>query len=50
MFFSRCIREHSGRKARLIRATRALAALPGKIEASLDLIQTSEEADAKQAY
>ncbi|MBR0711766.1 MarR family winged helix-turn-helix transcriptional regulator [Bradyrhizobium liaoningense] len=27
-----------------------LAALLGKIEASLDLIQTSEEADAKQAY
>ena len=27
-----------------------LSALLGKIEASLDLIQTSEEADAKQAY
>ena len=27
-----------------------LSALLGKIEQSLDLIQTSEEADAKQAY
>jgi hypothetical protein len=27
-----------------------LSALLGKIEHSLDLIQTSEEADAKQAY
>ncbi|MBB4374264.1 hypothetical protein GGD63_007093 [Bradyrhizobium sp. cir1] len=27
----------------------ALSTLLGKIEASLDLIQTSEEADAKQA-
>jgi DNA-binding MarR family transcriptional regulator len=29
---------------------RALAALLGKIEKSLDLVQTSEEADAKAAY
>lgn len=29
---------------------RAFDRLIGKIEASLDLIQTSEEADAKQAY
>jgi DNA-binding MarR family transcriptional regulator len=29
---------------------KALAALLGKIEASLDLVQTSQEADAKQAY
>ena len=29
---------------------KALAALLGKIEASLDLVQTSQEADAKEAY
>ena len=29
---------------------KALARLLGKIEASLDLVQTSEEADAKEAY
>ncbi|WP_349628670.1 MarR family transcriptional regulator [Bradyrhizobium sp. JYMT SZCCT0180] len=29
---------------------KALAALLGKIEASLDLVQTSAEADAKEAY
>jgi hypothetical protein len=29
---------------------RDFARLLGKIEASLDLVQTSEEADAKEAY
>ena len=40
-------RNHHYRKGE---ATRRLASLLGKIEKSLDLVRTSQEADAKEAY